>query len=321
MMVLVAATHLAVMNVSSVFAQPPQGKSGSTPKLEFEVASVLPAGPLPRGMTLGGRISGGPGTNDPERMTYEYVPFQQLIMSAYGVLRYQIRGPEWVTPSDLRGADRFNISAKVTAGVTKEQAATMLQNLLAERFHPKLHHETAQLSGYALVVARGGSKLNESRGLVVESELVKGPAGGVGSQTEKDGFPGLAPGSNMGGVTQRDGLVRLRFRDYPLSDLTQQVSYALSAHLVDRTGLAGKYDFTLEFTVPQDAFVVGFQMTMPLPSGQLAPLYREPTPPEQDAVAIVSAAMEKQLGLKLEATKIAMDTLVIDQVEKTPTDN
>ena len=44
-------------------------------------------------------------------------------------------------------------------------------------------------------------------------------------------------------------------------------------------------------------------------------------PAEQDGVAIVSAAMEKQLGLKLEATKIAIDTLVIDHVEKTPTDN
>ena len=307
---LAAATHVGVMNVPSARAQPPQGKFESAPKLEFEVASVRPSGSLPPGMTLGGRISGGPGTNDPERMTYDHVPFQQLVMAAYGVQRYQIRGPSWVTPDDLRGAARFDISVKVPPGATKEQAATMLQNLLAERFQLTLHHESALFSGYALVVAKGGAKLKESRGPVEESERARLGAGGK-----------LIPGSNMGVDVNRDGVVRLRFRDYPLFDLTQQVSFALSAHLVDRTGLAGKYDFTLEFTVPENGLIVGIQAALPLSPGQTAPLYREPIPAEQDGVAIVSAAMEKQLGLKLEATKITMDTLVIDHVEKTPTDN
>jgi uncharacterized protein (TIGR03435 family) len=314
-----AATHFGVMNVSPARAQPAHGKSESAPKLEFEVASVRPSGPLPRGMTLGGRISGGPGTNDPERITYEYVPFQQLLMAAYGVQRYQIRGPDWVTTGDLRGAARFDISAKVPPGATKQQAAAMLQSLLAERFQLTLHHEAAQFSGYALVVAKGGAKLKESRGPVEESERAKTE---LGRETEKDGFPKLFPAGNMGGVSQRDGVIRLRFRDYPLFDLAQQVSYALSAHLVDRTGLAGKYDFTLEFTVPENGQIeVGAKATMPVSPGQTAPIYRDPSPGEQDAVAIVSAAMEKQLGLKLEATKITMDALVIDHVEKTPTDN
>jgi uncharacterized protein (TIGR03435 family) len=46
-----------------------------------------------------------------------------------------------------------------------------------------------------------------------------------------------------------------------------------------------------------------------------------PIPAQQDAVPIISSAMEKQLGLKLEATKVPVDTLVIDHVEKTPTEN
>ncbi len=310
MVLLATATHVVVIHVPSARAQQPE--------LEFEVASVRPAGPLPRGMVLAGRISGGPGTNDPERITYEYVPFQDLIMAAYGVQRYQISGPDWVTPSDLRGAARFDISAKVAPGATKEQAATMLQNLLAQRFQLTLHHEAAQFSGYAVVVAKGGSKLKESGGAVEEGERAK--LGG-GRQTDKDGFPKLDPGSNMGGASDRDGVVRLRFRDYPLFDLTQQLSFGLSAHLVDRTGLAGKYDFTLEFALPPEGFIVGVQAALPLSPGQIAPLYRDPGPAEQDAVAIVSAAMEKQLGLKLEATKITMDTVVIDHVEKTPAEN
>lgn len=59
-----------------------------------------------------------------------------------------------MAPAGLRGADRFDISAKGPPGTTRAQATTMLQNLLAEGFQLTLHHETAQLSGYALVVAR-----------------------------------------------------------------------------------------------------------------------------------------------------------------------
>ena len=139
--------------------------------------------------------------------------------------------------------------------------------------------------------------------------------------SEKDGFPQLFPGHNMGG-TFKDGVVRIRFRDYPLFDLTQQLSFALAAHLMDRTGLHGNYDFMLEFTPPEEGFLVGILATLPLSPGQTAPLNKNgPNPAQQDAVSIISSAMEKQLGLKLEATKIALDTLVIDHAERTPTEN
>src|SRR5437868_12579812 len=101
-------------------------------KLQFEVASVRPSGPVSPGTPQipGGRIVGGPGTNDPENIRYERLPFQQLIMAAYGVQRDQIKGPNWATTDDIRAAARFDISAKVPPGTTKEQAVTMLQNLL-----------------------------------------------------------------------------------------------------------------------------------------------------------------------------------------------
>lgn len=105
--------------------------------------------------------------------------------------------------------------------------------------------------------------------------------------------------------------------------MAQQLSSALSARVVDKTGMTGKYDFTLKFELPQNAFMVGFGVISPLATrgqawrGTTSP----PAPPQVDAVAIISEAMEKQLGLRLEAAKIPMDTLVIDHVEKTPTDN
>lgn len=292
-------------------------------KLQFEVASVRPSGPAPKGTPQGrGMVRGGPGTTDPERLTYERALFRQLLMDAYGVQRDQIKGPDWATAEAVAGGAQFDISAKIPPGATKEQVATMLQNLLKERFQMSLHHETAQFSGYALVVAKSGSKLKESSGPVSESErTAAGPGGRVNLGTEKDGFPTVFPGRNMGGTFQ-DGVVRIRFRDYPLSDLTQQISIALSSHMADRTGLGGKYDFTLEFTPPQNGFIVAVRAITPLSPGQIAPLNKDgPSPPVQDAVPIISSAMEKQLGLRLEGTKIAVDTLVIDHVEKTPTGN
>jgi uncharacterized protein (TIGR03435 family) len=216
-------------------------------KLEFEVASVRASGPVPRGTPLrGGMARGGPGTSDPERLTYERTLFRQLLMDAYGIQRDQIKGPDWATADVPEGA-LFDISAKVPPGATKEQAAMMLQDLLAECFQLTLHHATVQFSGYALVAAKGGPKLKQSAGPPAESELRKGVTGPVNLQTEKDGFPELFPERNMGGMF-KDGTVRIRFRDYPLNDLAQQFSFALASHIIDKTGLSGKYDFTLEFT-------------------------------------------------------------------------
>ncbi len=295
-------------------------------KIQFEVASVRPSGPVPKGTPQGrgGPVRGGPGTSDPERLTYERVLFRQLLMEAYGVQFYQIKGPDWATADAVSGGALFDISAKVPPGTTKEQATKMLQNLLAERFQLTLHHETTQSSGYALVVAKGGPKLKASAEPAGESERGKaefGDHGPVTLQTEKDGFPELFPGRNMGG-TFKNGTVRIRFRDYPLSDFVQQFSFALARHVTDRTGLSGKYDFTLEFTPPENGFLVGILATLPLSPGQTAALNRNgPDPGQLDSVPTVSSAMEKQLGLKLEGSKIAVDTLVIDHVEKTPTEN
>jgi uncharacterized protein (TIGR03435 family) len=292
-------------------------------KLQFEVASVRPSGPVPRGTPLrGGPPQGGPGTSNPERLTYERTLFRQLLMNAYGVTLDQIKGPDWVTADAVSGGVLFDVAAKIPPGVTKEQVAIMLQNLLKERFKLSLHYETVESSGFALVVAKSGLKLKESAGPRNESEQAKvGERGQVNLQVDKDGFPNLFAERNMGG-TFADGTARMRFRDYGLSDLVQQLSFMLAVRVIDKTGLSGKYDFTLEVTLPQHAFMVGLSAAMPLSANQKAPLNPGgPNPGQSDSVPILSSAMEKQLGLKLEAVKVGVDMLVIDHVEKTPTDN
>lgn len=296
--------------------------SAQTPKLEFEVASVRTVGPVERGVPQG-LVSGGPGSDDPGRITYAHSTMQQLIVAAYGVGRDQISGPDWVSEQGLTAA-RYDISAKVPAGTTKAQLAQMLQNLLTERFQLTLHRVAKEFSGYALVVAKGGSKLKESAGPITDAEKTKPGAGGlVSTGLLKDGFPPLFPGMHMGGAPPlADGMVRLRFRDYPLSDLAQQLSAAVGTRVADKTGMKGNYDFTLMFEIPQDAFMVGVGATLPLQPGQMwIGSATPPSPGQMDAVPAISSAMEKQLGLKLEAAKIPMDVLVIDRIEKTPVEN
>ena len=288
--------------------------------LQFEVASVRPSGPAPPGARGGGR--GGLVPNSPDRLTYDRVLFRLLLMDAFGVQRDQIKGgPEWATADAVSGGALFDISARIPAGATKEQVATMLQNLLKERFNLSVHREQTAASGYALVVAKGGPRLQESAGPPAEFERNPTVKGAVNLQTQKDGFPELFPAHNMGG-TVKDGTVRIRFRDYPLSDLVQQLSFALAVRVADKTGLTGKFDFTLEFTLPENGRMAGMLLTLPLSPGQAAPLNRGgPVDGQVDSVSTISSAMERQLGLKLDASKIAVDMLVIDHVERTPIEN
>lgn len=293
------------------------------PTVQFEVASVRPSASLAAGAPqVRGHAKGGPGTNDPERISYEHALVRQLIMDAYNVQLDQITGPDWATTDPGPGALLFDVSAKVPPGSTKEQMRIMLQNLLAERFQLAVHHLNKQFSGYALVLAKSGSKLQPSAGTVTQAERAT-PAAGRGAElrTETDGFPELSPGRNMGG-SFKDGVMRMRFRDYPLSDLVQQISVTLGAHMIDKTALEGRYDFKLEFPLPENGFPVAIRAMVPLNPGQQAPLDGAPPDSSQEeAVPLISSAMEKQLGLRLEPIKLAVDTLVIDRIEKKPIEN
>lgn len=290
-------------------------------KLEFEVASVHAVGQVPPTAPLAGRATGGPGSSDPERIIYSREPMVQLIELAYGVGQDRISGPDWIGMDNPRRADRFDITAKVRAGITQEQVAEMLRNLLAERFQLTVHRVTKEFSGYALVVAKGGAKLRESAGPPADSE--RGSLTSRQVELAQVGFPMLFPGFNMG-ASVKDRVVRDRFRDYSLPELADQVSVMLRAHVTDKTGLAGKYDLTLQFETPPNVLGLLMEMTAMVPHvhGQPVGLSKgPPDPAQEDGVEIISSAMEKQFGLKLEKTKIPLDILVVDHIEKNPSEN
>jgi uncharacterized protein (TIGR03435 family) len=257
----------------------------------FEVASIKPAAPMQGGrIMIGSR--GGPGTDDPGQMTFNNASIADLILSAYDVKSYQVTGPNWLETV------RFDMIAKVPSGATKEESRIMLQHLLADRFKLALHRSTKEASIYALLVAKTGPKLKEST-----TETVNEPGRVRGGMTMM-----IAPGGRMRMVAQGTTIPKL------VDALGMQVDRPI----VDMTGLTGTYDITLEFA-PDPAILQAKMAAMgvppPLPDGV------SPSFPDNGALATIFTALPEQLGLRLEARKGPMEMLMIDSVEKTPTDN
>ncbi len=176
---------------------------------KFEVASVRVA--APRNMYVGAR-KGGPGTADPERFTWEYAPFLSILIEAFGVQPSQIEG------SGLED-QRYDITAKVPEGTTKDGLDVMLQNLLIDRFGLKFHHQSRVMAVYELTVAKSGSKLKESDG----------------SSTETSG-------------RYINGVIKLTLGRSTVRDLAGQLGTEVERVIVDKTGLKGVYDFRLEYS-------------------------------------------------------------------------
>ncbi len=171
----------------------------------FEVASIKASQTLPgRGLaSLREDIN-----TDPARLTMGNVSLNTAIRWAYKLGVYEISGPDWISTT------RFDIVAKATTPVSEDQLRLMLQSLLKERFKLELHRQPSQLSGYALVVGKNGTKLHPVEG------------GGEGSMT---GAALMFEGHKM-----------------PLSRLTDILSSALKTPVRDMTMLDGFYDFKLD---------------------------------------------------------------------------
>ena len=128
---LAAALCLFLLLAQPLAAQAPDSK------LTFEVASVKPTGEVVPGRMLA--PLGGPGTDDPGRISWPRTTLFTMMGEAYDVTGDQITGLNWL---NAPGAPFYAVDATIPPGTTKEQFRLMLQNLLADRFHLKLHHET-----------------------------------------------------------------------------------------------------------------------------------------------------------------------------------
>ncbi len=216
---------------------------------------------------------------------------RNLLMFAYGLEQDQISGPGWL------GSEAYDIDATIAPGATKEQFNVMFQNLLAERFGLKVHHETRQFAGYELVIAKNGPKLKETDPATTAWNPADGPPK---AGKDKDGLPELPPGHVLMGTFSTPVGTRISARGQPLSALLRSLGRLLKEPVNDQTGLTGKYDFNLTFSAPNAAV---------------------PPDAQSERAPNVFVAFEEQLGLKLVAKKLAIDVVVIDHLEKSPTEN
>ena len=299
-------------------------------RVEFEVASVkqsAPVAPSNTRMMFGGP-SGGPGTKDPGRFSANGTSIYNLLMQAYKVLPYQISTPDWVR------TERYDITAKIPEGATREQFLVMLQNLLADRFKLTLHREQKELPMYDLVVAKNGPKLKEWEPPPVDPNQPPPsgppqmpPPGMMGKPVlDDDGYPVIPtrPGVSSS-MSMTNGKATQRMYGATMQSFALQAMSQVGKPVTDKTGLTGRYDITLHFAT--DGMMGGGMMgggmsgaimaaqAMATGAGGAAPAAADPSGPTY-AEALVS-----QLGLRLEAKKGMVEILVIDHVEKVPTEN
>jgi uncharacterized protein (TIGR03435 family) len=287
--------------------------------LKFDVASIKPAAPLPDGPRLIIQPpTGGPGTRDPGRIHYPNMSLRQLLTNAYDVKAFQISGPPWID------TERFDIDATMPVETTKEQFRLMLQNLLADRFKVAVHRESKELPIYSLEVAKSGSKLSPPAGpppAVNPDDPISLPSAPT---LGPDGFPVLPlsfRGRNTIFSTMMPTRAKLLGLGATMRELADRLTNQLSRPVTDHTGLTGKFDFTLTFSTDglPGPLMPGMPSGLPAAAVPVAP--PSGPPPDGDNLPDLFAALQSQLGLKLDAKKGPVVLIVLDHIEKTPTDN
>ena len=286
------------------FAQQP------VPPKSFEVASVKPGTePVPQDMGGGrfvarGGCQGGPGTSDPGRITCQNISLSNFVTQAYGLKRYQyITGnyPAWMDDT------RFNITAKIPDGATKEDLKIMEQNLLAERFKLKVHFDKKEMPTYEMTVGKNGPKLTES--IKGAAPAPAGPAPQFDpSKKDKDGFVVVPRTPGAMSVSMMGGRIRMQADDQTMEQFASTLTNQLGRPVIDATELKGKYDITL--ICAAESF--GFANTT---DGTVGTLH------EADPAPTLFEAVQQQLGLKLDQKKGNIDVLVVEHAEKTPIEN
>jgi uncharacterized protein (TIGR03435 family) len=307
-------------------------------KLAFDVATVKPSPPLdPQKIAADMQAGKMPHIGafvTASRAEYIQMTLKNLIAIAYGVKPYQITGPDWL------GSDRFDVEATLPEGASKDEAPAMLQALLEERFKLNAHHDTEEHKVLALVVGKGGPKLketseqpkpiDESAPLKPNQMMVNGAEGPIKVTRNPDGSMTLDMGAR-GTMTQRfdaeNRALRIDSSMVTMAGFADTLSSILAQmggeQVVDMTGLKGNYAVSIELSLADLMSIAR--------SAGIAP----PPPPNGGAAANAGPAAAasdpsggtsvfqsvEQMGLKLEERKAPVEQLVIDHVEKTPTEN
>jgi uncharacterized protein (TIGR03435 family) len=285
MMRSLAGISFVALLTQAVFGQA-SGVQNAAPAPTFEIADVHVSAHVSNPNLRGGVLRAG-------RYEIRTATMVDLIRTAYGIDADKVLGgPSWLE------SDRFDVIAKAPPGATPETAKLMLQALLADRFKLVLHTDSHPLPAYALTVGKGGPpKLKEADG-----------SGDIGCKPTVQTPPPPAPGGqNVPTIMLPTflyachSMTMAAFAD-ALRTMNGAQQFFDTSPVVDQTGLKGAWDFTFKYTpkIPPGLNVL------------LGPGFE---------IITIFDAVDKQLGLKLDSIKMPIPVMIVDSVNRKPTDN
>ena len=246
------------------------------PTLTFDVATIRLAPPPDAHFHVS--VSSPPHSS---RFEATNLPIKALLQIAYGFDSPVAGAPDWITNTfydiQARSDDAADARlAKLTNNEVRLEKRNAIRVLLAERLGLKTHLEIRNSSIYNLVVGKGGVKM----------QVVPPPHDGQATATP--------PPADVQAHGSQHGL-ELVGSNASMRAVTGVLSSMVEAPVIDKTGLAGTYNYTLQ-------------------------IGREWSANDPESWPSIFTAVQEQLGLKLEAAHEPVSNIVVDQITK-PTEN
>jgi bla regulator protein blaR1 len=291
--------------IISVKAAQTMGSQPARSPLAFDIASIRPDKSTGRPKSDFPIGPGRPYTPRGGIFRSTHVSLFQYIGFAYQLTHSQMEYlaqhvPDWVT------TEGFDITARSEGKPSKDQLRLMMRSLLADRFKLAIHKQDRQVPVLALVLAKSGTTGPYLLPHSSDPPCPNAAPPAEARETVSGGFP-LACHGIVALPPSVSGRMRVGARDVSLSYIADSLSGSPAADLglplIDGTGLAGKFDFALEWS----------------------PELHGPLPPDETFHPDLSGpgfreALREQLGLKLQSRKGTVAVFVIDRVDR-PTPN
>ncbi len=228
----------------------------------------------------------------------------------------------------------WDIAATLPEGTNKDQIPEMMQALLAERFKLVIHHDTKEMPVLALEVGKNGIKMSASppdppaTDKPDDKDTTVIDTGNGQMRVKTTGRPGEGGSTQISGgpagnvkVSVDNGMMHMESSKMTMEILTQQLTGFLGQPVIDKTDLKGTYVVAVSIAIEDLQAIArsaGFAVGGP---GPAAPANPSAVPSAADpSGGSVYASIDK-LGLKLNKEKLPVETIVVDHLEKLPTDN
>ena len=260
---------------------------------QFEVASIR-VSPEPRPAGAGVQIT-------QRQARFSSLSMKDYLGIAYGVRMHQIVGPDWL------GTARFEIAATMPETAPPNSIPAMMQALLEDRFKLRVHREPRDFPVYALEVATGGLKL-----VLSDEAQLRAGAFTVSSSTTA----GVTSVDLGNGASMTLGNNRFEAKRVTMAMLADTLSRFVDRPVVNMTNVEGRYDVAFELQ-PTDFMAMAVRSS--IASGV-------PLPPQAQQVLDASSPSAvgdalKASGLSLNPRRGPVEMLVVDSIERTPTEN